>query len=69
MLERGTLDGPRTFEILNKSNPQTTALPSRLIKMFFWCVKGVSESPTGPAAAYIAQFTVNDVSFMEEFHT
>ena len=26
----------RTLENLNRSNPLTIALPSRLIKMFFW---------------------------------
>jgi hypothetical protein len=32
-------------------------------------VKSVREGPTGQAAAYIAQITVNDVSFMKKFHT
>ncbi len=44
----------RTFENSDRSNPQTMALPSRLIKMFFWGVKRVRERPTGPTAAYIA---------------
>ena len=46
------------------------ALPSRLIKMFFWGgVKDVREGQTGPTAAHIAQITVNNVSSMKEFYT
>jgi hypothetical protein len=45
------------------------ALPSRLIKMFFWEVKGVREGPTGRTATHIAQITVNYFTSMKEFHT
>jgi len=40
----------RTFENSDRSNPQTMALQSRLIKMFFWgneACQGTSNRPKG----------------------
>jgi hypothetical protein len=60
----------RTFENSDRSNPQTMALPSRLIKIFFWASEACQGTSNRlPNESYIAQIAVKDFSFMKEFHT
>lgn len=58
-----------TLQRSDKLNPQTTALPSPLIKIFFWEMKEVRWVHLGRQQTYTTQIAVNDPSFVKKFYT